>query len=309
LRAYVGITDWDWYRFLRDRGGLVEVNFWQPGGGRGFRALSPGEPFLFKLGGGRKVVAGGGFFVHYSRMPVSMAWQAFGEMNGAATFSEMRRLIEAHRESPPEPFDDYEIGCIILEDPFFLQRDSWIPAPPDFSRFIMSGKRYDLGSGPGRDLWEQVLSARAPLLSRVGDGTLQVAGPMFGNPTLGTPRLRQGAFRVMVADAYGRRCAVTGEKALPTLEAAHIKPVSAGGLHRLDNGLLLRSDVHALFDAGYMTVTPNYEIRVSRRLKDDFDNGEPYYPFDGRPIALPGRKGVRPAREFLEWHGDTLFRG
>ena len=69
----------------------------------------------------------------------------------------------------------------------------------------------------------------------------EVAEPvMFGEPYLVRPRLGQGSFRVLVTDTYGRRCAVTGEKALPVLDAAHIRAVREGGQHRLDNGLLLR---------------------------------------------------------------------
>ncbi len=75
-------------------------------------------------------------------------------------------------------------------------------------------------------------------------------------------------------DAHDRRCAVTKEKALPVLQAAHIRPVSEGGRHLVPNGLLLRSDVHALFDRGYVTITPEYEFRASLRLKDEFDNAE-----------------------------------
>jgi len=100
---------------------------------------------------------------------------------------------------------------------------------------------------------------------------------------------------------------VTREKALPVLEAAHIKPVSHGGFHRTDNGLLLRTDVHALFDRGYVTVTPDYKFRVSRKLKDEFDNGEYYYQFQGSKVWLPPHAQDRPQREFLEWHGDTIF--
>jgi hypothetical protein len=49
MKAFVAVTDRDWYEFLRRRPDLDEVNFWQPGGGRQFRALDPGQPFLFKL--------------------------------------------------------------------------------------------------------------------------------------------------------------------------------------------------------------------------------------------------------------------
>jgi putative restriction endonuclease len=49
--------------------------------------------------------------------------------------------------------------------------------------------------------------------------------------------------------------------------------------------------------------------RVSRRLKDEYDNGEPYFPFDGQELWLPPEPRERPGREFLEWHGDVVFRG
>lgn len=77
----------------------------------------------------------------------------------------------------------------------------------------------------------------------------------------------------------------------------------------MDNGLLLRPDIHALFDQGYVTVTPEHRVLVSPRLKADFDNGEPYYPLAGQRIWLPGRVEDQPNREFLEWHADTVYRG
>lgn len=89
-------------------------------------------------------------------------------------------------------------------------------------------------------------------------------------------RLGQGAFRVMVTDAYQRRCAVTGEKTLPVLEAAHIRPYALSGPNRVSNGLLLRSDLHTLFDLGYITVTPELRLLVSRRLREEWHNGLEY---------------------------------
>src|SRR5688572_21048490 len=82
----------------------------------------------------------------------------------------------------------------------------------------------------------------------------------FGTLGLRRPRIGQGTFRAMITDLYGRRCTVTKEKALPALEAAHIRPFSEQMGHDLTNGLLLRSDVHRLFDKGYLTVTPEYGV-------------------------------------------------
>ena len=61
----------------------------------------------------------------------------------------------------------------------------------------------------------------------------------------------------MLKQAYGRRCAVTGDKIVPVLQAAHIRPVTQDGENRIDIGLLLRSDVHTLFDRGYIGIHPD----------------------------------------------------
>ena len=306
MKLWVGVTDGDWYRFLSQRPYLDEINFWQPGGNREFNALSPGEMFLFKLHYPENVIVGGGFFATSSILPCSLAWDTFGEKNGAPTFSEMRRRIEKYRRSSPEPHEDYKVGCIILEQPFFLDRSALISAPSSFAKNIVQGKTYDLASQDGRMLWESVQSAfQTPMAS--SEHTSDSPRPVYGEPVLVRPRLGQGAFRVLVTDTYQRRCAVTREKALPVLQAAHIKPIAEGGPHQIDNGLLLRSDVHTLFDRGYVTVSPDFQFRVSRRLKADFDNGEHYFQLEGTKIWVPPRVQDRPKREFLEWHADTIF--
>ena len=307
MKAYVAVTDNDWFRFLRDRAPLDEVNFWQPGGHRIFKALKLGEPFLFKLHQPENFIVGGGFFTWASLFPASRAWEFFGEKNGAASFDAMRHLIERHRHTLPDPHRDYAIGCIVLRDPFFFEEHNWIPVPDDFHANIVQGKTYDLTTSTGKNLWRSITDGLQGLLGSTYHHMEE--RPIYGQPVLVHQRLGQGAFRMMVTDKYQRRCAVTQEKVLPVLEAAHIRPVNDGGVHRIDNGLLLRSDVHVLFDRGYVTATPDYRFRVSRRLRDDFDNGEYYYQFEGAALWLPRRTEDRPGLEFLEWHADTVFRG
>jgi len=84
--------------------------------------------------------------------------------------------------------------------------------------------------------------------------------------------------------------------------------VTVGGENRVDNGLLLRSDVHTMFDRGYLGVDPSYRLRVSPRLRDEFGNGGQFYAQAGHVIALPDRKIDRPQRGFLEWHLDVVFK-
>jgi putative restriction endonuclease len=131
---------------------------------------------------------------------------------------------------------------------------------------------------------------------------------MFGDPRLVPYRLGQQAFQAVVLDTYDRRCAITGTRIRPVLQAAHIRPVAAGGEHRIDNGLLLRSDVHTMFDRGYLGVDPHNRLQVSPRLRDEFGNGEQFYAGAGEVIALPVRQADRPQREFLEWHMEEIFR-
>jgi putative restriction endonuclease len=106
-----------------------------------------------------------------------------------------------------------------------------------------------------------------------------------------------------------RRCAVTGERTLPILDAAHIRPYGQGGEHDITNGLLLRTDIHRLFDLGYVTVTTGGTFEVGRRLREDFENGKHYYAMHGRPIFSPPRLSERPKQELLEWHQTNRFLG
>jgi putative restriction endonuclease len=237
-----------------------------------------------------------------------MAWEAFGISNGAASLPEMRARIERYLRMRPAPQEDYEIGCILLQQPFFLERNAWLPVP-DWHANIVRGKTYDLTVEPGRSLWRSVQASIAATRSGHAVGETPQPTPRYGEPVLVLPRLGQGSFKIIVADAYSRACAVTGEKALPVLQAAHIRPYADGGDHRVDNGLLLRSDLHTLFDRGYVTVTPEYRLEVSRRLKHDFDNGEEYFARHGQRIATPESQEWRPHRDFLAWHNERRFLG
>lgn len=303
MKLWIGVTDNDWFRFLRSLSGVDEVNFWQPGGRSLFKALKPGELFLFKLHSPENFIVGGGFFVHSTLLPYTLAWETFDRMNGTRTEEEMRRRIEKYRRAPVDL--NSQIGCIVLGQPFFFDESQWIPSPADFRLNIVQGKTFDTDSETGRRLWAQV-SERLQL-SQVQDRMVAEPVVMYGEPMLVRPRLGQGTFRVLITDNYERRCAVTGEKALPVLDAAHILPVGMGGQHQIDNGLLLRTDVHRLYDKGYVTVTPDGRFLVSRRLKDDYDNGEPYMPFNDQRIWMPGDPARQPSREVLEWHADTCF--
>jgi putative restriction endonuclease len=95
---------------------------------------------------------------------------------------------------------------------------------------------------------------------------------------------------------------------LHVLESAHIKPYASSGTHSPTNGILLRKDIHTLFDLGYLTVTPDYRVEVSKKIKEEFDNGVEYYSMHGKEIRLPDIEQFRPAKEMLAWHNEKIFR-
>jgi putative restriction endonuclease len=309
MRFFVGVTDFDWYSSLSASPSIDEVNFWQPSAGRRFKALDPGGPFLFKLHSPRNFIVGGGFFSYYATLPVSFAWKSFGPKNGAHSEQEMRtRLAKYRRVSPGSP-EDFEIGCILLQSPFFLPEHEWVPAS-DWEPNIVQGKTYDTADLRAQALWGQVQD----WLTAHHTGVEALVGKPEGSarrgePQIVLPRLGQGSFRVVVADAYGRRCAFTGSPVLHVLEAAHIKPFANEGPNDVQNGMLFRQDVHTLFDRGYITVTPDYRVEVSRRIKDEFENGKEYYSSHGKRIALPEPAGQQPAGKFLSWHNETVYLG
>jgi putative restriction endonuclease len=311
MRGYVGVTDGDWYRFLAERPEVssAEVNFWRPGGGRGFRALTEGEPFFFKTHAPHNRVVGGGFYSGFAALRVSEAWQMFGLANGVADLEQMRARITHYRREAIAPGEDPEIGCVFVRDVTFFPDGLAYDAPPGFASNIVQGKTYDMADASVAryfgDLMQLVLGTAIELdFSQ----PWHKAGPVFGDPRLAPYRLGQQSFKAVVLDAYHGHCAITGNKIRPVLQAAHIRPVSDGGENRLDNGLLLRSDVHTMFDRGYLAIDSSHRLRVSPLLRSEFGNGDQFYAKAGEVIQLPDRKIDRPHQDFLQWHIDTVFK-
>ena len=332
MRLFVANTDADWVRHLSGLaaapGGLDEANFWKPSGRASFKALSFGEPLVFKLKKAHgHAVVGFGLFAAFRRLIIREAWSAFDQANGAGSLDEVvRRVGKYVKTVPGEPVPAaHRIGCVLLAAPVLFPREMWVAGPADWSDHTVTGKTYDSALGEGRRVWQACLDRAATLGQALdldpsaGDpaGTVRQpgatappfatdGGERYGAERAARPRLGQGTFRYALEQAYGQ-CAVTGEHSLPALDAAHITPFGDGGDHALDNGLLLRADVHRLFDRGYVTVTPDYEFRVSRRLREDYDNGRVYYQHDGQTIWTPAAPYPKPDPGRLERHASAVF--
>ena len=217
MNIFVGVTDKNWFEQLRAQRS-EEVNFWNPGG-KMFRALRENELFLFKLHYPDNFIVGGGFFVRFSLLPPFLAWQAFGQNNGTKSYEELQARIKKYRARNRIDASS-QIGCTILTEPFWFEESDWI-APPEWGKGIVQGKTYSTDTETGRRLFHQI-QERIPRAIHCSTAT-DIQQPRYAESAT-KHRLGQGGFRIGVVEAYQRRCAITGEKTLPVLEAAHIRP-------------------------------------------------------------------------------------
>ena len=313
MKFYLGVTNNSWYDYLS----IFEpedVNFWQPGGASIFQLLSPGEPFMFKLKAPRNVIAGVGFFASHTTLPIKSAWDFFSNRNGMPDFSPFLKVIQGYRrDQDPNP----TIGCIVLTDPIFFKEEDWIDVTSIWKSSIVQGKSFNTADAVGNQLWQKVYTLINVYMEdrkeeTVKDSILlsEPSGPAYGISFMSKVRLGQGSFRVMVTDAYSRKCSITGEKTLPVLEAAHIKPYASSGPHATTNGILLRADIHKLFDNGYITVSNEMKVEVSSKIKEEFQNGREYYQYHGKDLlVLPQHLRNRPAKPYIDWHNTNIYLG
>ncbi|WP_160050535.1 HNH endonuclease [Nocardiopsis sp. FR4] len=321
MKAFVGVTDQVWAEFLAQRPHLSEINFWRPSSDKDFSRIGLGDLFLFKTRYPHNRIVGGAVFSGFAHVRLSEAWAAFSEGNGRSSLGELRDALNVYRRKDDKPpiraGEDPLIGCIMLRDPVFFPEGTTFAPPPDFSKNLIQGKGYDdIETSDLADYFapiaDRVLTegADAALGEEPGDtSTWRHEGPTRGGYRPVRQRLGQEAFKLALLNAYQGRCAVTGVDVPPALEAAHIHPISEGGLHRLDNGLLLRADVHRLFDQGYLAVSPELTVQVSPRL---YGHPSPaageYTALEGRSITLPPRKADHPSRDALAWHRERVFQ-
>lgn len=117
-------------------------------------------------------------------------------------------------------------------------------------------------------------------------------------------RRGQKRFRKKLLDTYNRKCAVTKCEIIEMLEAAHIYSFKGSETDKIPNGILLRSDIHTLFDLGLITINPeNYFIKVSNKIMKD----EYYAELNNKKINLPERTEDHPSQDSLIHHFENVF--
>ncbi len=277
---YVGITDTSWYSLLREdynNGELgKQVNFWTPGT-REFKAIKPGELFLFKVHnkkstGEKGEIVGGGYFAYYEQLRIPDAWEKYGRGNGRESLQKMQEALKGMQQKNNMQVG-VEIGCIILDNVFFL--DKLIDEPINWSKSIVSGKRYTTDTEIGAELFDKVNDALASnaktnieIIEEIEKEIDEL--DLWGEERLAIvkTRVNQSVFRDSLLKKY-KTCCLCKVENPSLLIASHIKPwaVSEPG-EKLDpqNGFLLCPNHDALFDGGYITFENNGQIVISDRL-------------------------------------------
>lgn len=315
-KALVANTDKAWFDHFRpeDRETLVdEVNFWRPLAQQHFHAIAPGEPFFLRLKQPFYAIAGFGFFATQSALPIRMAWEVFEWKNGDPDFERFVARITSYRNRPGASMSTLALPltCIVLRDVVFLPQREWIPWGLDqgWSKNVVAYKGYDLAEDPGRVLAGLLATRHADPLPEFAPEFKPLDVDARGRTEkIVADRQGQGAFRLRLLEVYDHRCAATGEHALPVLDSAHIQPYRGPASNHVQNGLLLRTDLHRLYDMGYLTVTTDHRLEVSRRLEDEFQNGRVYYEMQGKRLHVPGRPELQPSRSALLWHAENIFK-
>lgn len=117
-------------------------------------------------------------------------------------------------------------------------------------------------------------------------------------------RQGQRQFRYELLDAYEGRCAISQYDVADALHAAHIVGYRGPHTNHVTNGLLLRADLHTLFDLGHLTVdTADMTLRISESLR-----GTTYEDYEGRPLRLPRDAQRHPSKEALDQHRQRVGR-
>lgn len=267
---------------------------------------------FFRLKKPDYAIAGYGFFAHFDVIDLHMAWGTFGWKNGDPDKHRFLVRIGAYRKedllngAPSGP-----LGCTILRDATFWPEERWIPW----------GESQGWGASIVRGKTEQDSERASALLAAVQDDQARVPGDLEERFRLlqmsqrqmvlrdVATREGQGTFRLRLMRAYDGQCAITGEHTRPVLDAAHIQPYLSPESNHVQNGLLVTKEFHALFDCGYVGITPDYEVRVSEQLRIEWQNGRRYYPYHGARLAhLPADPALRPSPDALAWHFEHVFR-
>ena len=291
-------TDINWYLQLKNEISSENelVNFWTPTPWN-VRQLQKGDKFYFMLKSPIRKIGGLGIYQEYKNMLPLEAWQAFGRNNGVEDLSGLIDRTKKYitKNSSSSTYENNQIGCIILNNLIFFDENNYktdTQLGVSFSQHIVKIKFFNQADPNINEVdndFEDYL-----LITTQGKKRKFISQ---------TDRKGQSHFRKLVLKNYNNQCAITQNKEVQVLEAAHIQSYISEKSNHIQNGICLRADIHKLFDNGLITIDQNFVVNVSSKIKD-----LKYKTFHGKGITLPLNQRYYPSIDALEFHNKNIFR-
>lgn len=231
------------------------------------------------------MICGYGIYQGIEKMTIKEAWKKFGPNNGCDSYASFKDKLGVYNKSIE---DDKTIGAICLSDVVFFDDNNFIDLDlinVEWHNCIVKFKRY-YNEDP-------IISCHQ--INNTENFRLIPKAPKKKKHSETTQREGQSEFRQKVASAYCHKCCITGESCADLLEAAHIQGYISKESNHIQNGLLLRVDLHKMFDSGLLAIEENYRVIVSKIVTSEY-----YQSFNGKPISLPCDKYNHPSTDALK---------
>lgn len=265
--------------------------FWTPTPWN-LRKLKQGEKFYFLLKAPIRQIGGFAEYVEYKNLTADQAWNEYGIRNGRTTKELFLDSIKSYLDKNSKKFrgtnitpENHIIGCIILKNCIFFDDEGFLNTEDYGLKF------------PTQIVKIKYINSVDPFFSNNNDKKIftPINDKKIKNYVLTDTRIGQGLFSGMIKKAYNNQCCVSGEKIPELLNAAHIQSYINADSHHVQNGLLMRVDIHALYDAGLISIDENYDILVSEQL-----NLTDYYKYKSKKITLPVNRSDFPSKDALK---------
>lgn len=264
--------------------------------------ISPGTLTLFLLNEDNKnYIIGGGYFLFFKLIDTDNYWNTQGVKCGFRSKEELQEYLKN------EGYDPKNVETLIFDSYFMFTKHERVLIPENFDKEYCNKNCniLSLDDPFGKYINKIVLSKREPYIASFG---MDWPGIYFATSHFNT-RNYYAQFNAKISCIYNNTCALTGTKIEPLVDAVHIKPFSDHKFQDVQNGIMLRTDIHKLFNEGYIT----FEYKksdliaiVSKSIKDSFDDSY-YDKYNRKKLHLPEDLNLRPKKELIDWHRENVF--
>ena len=281
-------TDIDWFYFNKMRNQTNSINFWTPTPWN-IKRLNHGDRLYFMLKSPIRKIGGFGIFNNYENLSIPDAWEKFGYGNGVESKPRLIKRLNKYlskNTSLNAGLESHQIGCISLNNCEFWEDIQFIDIEQtihEFKKNIVKIKFFNE--------YDSIQSHHNSLVMDSSKYEIVGSGEKHKKAYQQNVRIGQSEFRAKLINAYHGQCCISKETCEELLEAAHIQPYINKKSNHVQNGLLLRIDLHKLFDSGLLKIDQNYLVHISSQLQ----SGN-YRTYDKKRILLPKNPNNWPSK-------------